>query len=84
MPGITMSVNKRSISDSRSTMSRARAPLSASMTVNCSSFSIAAVTARTPASSSTSRIVRSRPETAASSVSLNDASGCATASVRGR
>ena len=62
IPGMTMSVNSRSMSGWRSTMSSACEPLSASMTVNCSSFSIAAVTARTPASSSTSRIVRSRPE----------------------
>ena len=59
----------------RSTMSSACEPLSASITVNCNSLSIAAVTARTPASSSTSRIVRSRPETSAASVSLVDVSG---------
>ena len=59
------------MSGSRSTMSSAREPLSASITVNCSSLSIAAVTARTPASSSTSRIVRSWPEISAASVSLD-------------
>ena len=72
MPGITISVNSRSMPGWLSTMSSACEPLSASITVNCSSLSIAAVTARTPASSSTSRIVRSRPEIPAASVSLVD------------